>query len=638
MEDVKLNERYRLLTCIGSGGMAVVYKGVDLLLERRVAVKVLRQRFASDPEFLERFQREARAAANLDHPNVVTVFDVGTDGDRHYIVMEFVDGQDLKSLIRQEGHLSVAEALDIATQIAAGVGHAHKADVIHRDIKPQNVLVTHAGRAKVADFGIARALSESGLTGPDTVWGSPIYFAPEQAAGDSPTPASDVYSIGVVMYEMLAGSPPFRADNPTALAMKHLREEPPPLTARNPQVPPRLEWIVRKVLSKEPSARYRTAEQLAHVLEEYQSQVEQPTRWQPAVTPPSPDAPSRDLPSRKEPSRSESITVQRRAFGTEALTWVLSVVALVAVVGLIPLWWLVYRSYNAMATAPPTVTPTPLIAETREPVMVTLPRIVDRPVDEARKLLQRSGLELDITEEREATSVEEGVVIEQDPPSGESVPVGTTVSVIVSGPGRELTMPDVVGRPAEEMKAGLESMRLEVAIEDLWSMEPEGQVIAQQPQPGSTIQAGDTVTLTVSSGADVELEANLGQRVMLKGAVLQQKTFRPGDMLGVTLRWKAIGPINQRYVVFIHLIGPDGNLVTQDDNQPQLPTTHWNQGMEIVDPHQLTIPSGASAGRYQLRTGMYPEGQPNNRLPVEDPGHTTQEANSILVLEIDVER
>jgi serine/threonine-protein kinase len=632
MEDIKLNERYHLLTCIGSGGMAVVYKGIDVLLERRVAVKVLRQRFASDPEFLERFQREARAAANLDHPNIVTIFDVGADGDRRYIVMEFVDGQDLKTLIRQKGRLEVAEALEIATQIAAGVGHAHKSDIIHRDIKPQNVLVTNDGCAKVVDFGIARALSESGLTDPDTVWGSPIYFAPEQAAGDQPTPASDVYSIGVVMYEMLTGSPPFRADNPTALAMKHLREEPPPLAARNPQVPPRLEWIVRKVLSKEPSARYRTAEQLAHVLEEYHSQVEQPTRMQMAVAPASPDISPQEAPSKREP-----ITVQKASFGSEALTWVLSVVALVAVVGLIPLWWLVRRSYAPPPTTSPTVTPTPLVAQTQEPVMVTVPRIVDRPVDEARRLLQQSGLEMDIKEKREAAGIDEGIVIEQNPPAGQEAPTSMTISVVISGPRRELTMPPVVGFPAEGMEEGLTSMGLDVVIEEVWSAEPEGQVIAQQPEADATIRAGDNVTLTVSSGSSVVLEADLDRRITLKSAVLEQKTLKPGEMMGVTLRWKATRPIDQRYTVFVHLIGPNGNLVTQDDGLPQPPTTQWNQGIEFVDPHQLTVPAGIPPGRYQLRTGMYPEGQPGNRLPVVDPGRTTHEANSILVVELSVE-
>lgn len=619
------------MACIGSGGMAVVYEGLDMLLERRVAVKVLRQRFASDPEFLERFQREARAAANLDHPNIVTVFDVGRDGERHYIVMEYVDGQDLKTIIRQKGRLNVGEALDITAQVAAGVGHAHKAGVIHRDIKPQNVLITRAGRAKVVDFGIARALSESGLTDSDTVWGSPIYFAPEQAAGDPLTPASDVYSIGVMMYEMLAGTPPFKADSPTALAMKHLREEPPPLTVHNPQVPPRLEWIVRKLLSKEPSARYRTAEQLAHVLDEYRLQVEQPTGWQPVTI-----SPGTSDSVEERPSRSEPATIQKMPFGSEALAWVLGVIALVAVVGLIPLWWLVYRSYAALPPGSSTTTPTPLVTRTQEAVMVTVPTVVDRPVDEARTLLQRNGLELEISEEREAPGVEEGIVIEQDPPSGEDVLIDSTVSVVVSGPGRELTMPDVVGHPADEMEAGLESMGLNVTIEETWSSELQGQVIAQKPEADATIRSGSTVTLTVSSGSDIALDANLDRKIILSGAVLQQRSLRPGEILGITLRWEATRTIDQRYAVFVHLIGPDGDLVAQDDRQPHLPTTEWLEGISIVDPHQITIPVGALTGRYQIRAGMYPEGQPGNRLPVVDPGSTTHEANSILVAEIDV--
>lgn len=629
MENVKLNDRYRLVACIGSGGMAIVYKGVDVLLERRVAVKVLRERFASDPEFLERFQREARAAANLDHPNIVTVFDVGKDEDRHYIVMEYVDGPDLKTIIRQQERLSVDEALDIATQVAAGVGHAHKAGIIHRDIKPQNVLLTRGGRAKVVDFGIARALSESGLTDADTVWGSPIYFAPEQAAGDPPTPASDVYSIGILMYEMLAGTPPFRADNPTALAMKHLREEPPPLTLHNPQVPARLEWIVRKVLSKEPSARYRTAEQLAHVLEDYQLQVEQPTGWQPAVTSPSMVDSAEARPSRGQPAR-----VQTRGSGSEALAWVLGVIALVAVVGLIPLWWLVYRSYAATPTILPGTTPT--VAETREPLVVTVPSVVDRPVDEARSLLARTGLELVVLEEQEGVGVEEGMVMSQDPPAGAEVPIDSAVSVVISGPGRELTMPDVVGHGVDEMQAGLESLGLAVVIQETWSGAPEGQVVAQQPQADATIRSGSTVTLTVSSGSDITLDVNLDRQVFLRSAVVQQRTLRPGRMLGIALRWEAMRPLDQRYIVFVHLIGPTGELVAQDDREPHLPTTEWMQGVAIVDPHQLTLPANAPSGRYQLRTGLYPVGQPVNRLPVVDPGFTTQEANSILVADIEV--
>lgn len=632
MKDVKLNDRYRLVTCIGSGGMAVVYEGLDMLLERRVAVKVLRHRFAGDPEFLERFQREARAAANLDHPSIVTVFDVGRDGDRHYIVMEYVDGQDLKTLIRQHGRLEVGQAVSIATQVARGVGHAHQAGFIHRDIKPQNVLITQEGSAKVVDFGIARALSESGLTDSDTVWGSPIYFSPEQAAGEKPTPASDVYSIGIVMYEMLSGSPPFRADNPTALAMKHLREEPPPLSARNPQVPPRLEWIVRKVLSKEPAARYRTAEQLAHVLEEYRLQVEQPTGWQPAVTtvPPG-EALVEDL------TDSEPISVQQGALSVDGWTWVLTVVAFVAVVGLIPLWWLVYRSYASLPTASLTMTPSPLVARTEESRLVAVPGITGRPVDEARRLLQRSGLEMEVREEREAPGQDEGTVLEQEPAVGERAPARSTVSVVIAGPGRELTMPDVTGQAADRMREGLESMNLDVAIEGIWSAGAEGLVVSQEPHPGNTVQAGDRVTLTVSTGSDVVLEANLDDKILLQGATLEQNTFAPGVMLGVTLRWQALSEIDQRYAVFIHILSLDGNLIAQDDRQPHLPTTEWNRGMEIVDPHQLTIPPGTSSGEYELRVGMYPAGQPGNRLPVVDPGRTEHASNSILVVRFEVQ-
>jgi serine/threonine-protein kinase len=312
------------------------------------------------------------------------------------------------------------------------------------------------------------------------------------------------------------------------------------------------------------------------------------------------------------------------------------VIALVAVVGLIPLWWLVYRSYAALPTAPPTATPTPLVTRAQEAVKVTVPRVVDRPVDEARRMLQRTGLELEITEEREEPGVAEGVVIEQDPTSGENVATGTIVSVVVGGPGRELVMPDVVGRSAEAMQEGLESMGLQVAIERTWTTEPEGQVIAQQPEADATIRAGDTVTLTVSGGSEITLGVNLGRRILLKGAVIQQGTFSPGDMLGIALRWEAIRAIDQRYVVFVHVIGPDGSLVAQDDRQPHLPTTQWTRDIEIVDPHQLTIPARVSPGRYQLRTGMYPDGQPGNRLAVVDSGSTTQEANSILITEIDV--
>ncbi len=382
-----LNKRYRLLSPLGAGGMAVVYKAQDLSLGRLVAIKVLREPLTADPDFLARFQQEARAAANLAHPNIVTVHDFGRDGGRYYIVMEYVEGKDLKTLIKDSAPFKVDRALDIAIQISAGIGYAHRAGLVHCDVKPQNILVTADGRVKVTDFGIARALVslQPGET-TDIVWGSPQYYSPEQAAGEMPTPASDVYSIGVVLYEMLAGRLPFVASNQPALAMMHLRDEPPPLTVFNPALPDTLERIVHKVLAKEPSARYRTADQLGRILISYRQRGDELTGPQPAVgnglTPPRgvgampaataarPTPGATTVPHPPE-VLGEAPTVYRQPplmpaaeptvrgepapddyaqpLGVEGLDWValtLGFVAFIAVAGLIPFWAYVLSVYN----------------------------------------------------------------------------------------------------------------------------------------------------------------------------------------------------------------------------------------------------------------------------------------------------
>jgi serine/threonine protein kinase len=644
MEPVVLNERYQLLELVGSGGMAPVYRGLDMLLQRHVAVKVLRESLASDPAFLARFQREARAAARLDHPNVVTVYDVGQDGIRHYIVMEYVDGQDLKSWIRRKGRLDVQEALDLAIQICAGVGHAHKAGIIHCDIKPQNVLMTKDGRAKVTDFGIARALSESGITESDTVWGSPLYFSPEQAAGEPPAPSSDVYSIGITMYEMLAGSPPFQAEKPAALALMHMREEPPSLAVQNPHVPPQLEWVIRKVLSKEPAARYRNAEQLGRILEEYCRQSEQLTGYQPAVAlpPPSELVPVHSslpalvptdgaIQARAEFSPAPRSTLDR-------LTWILGLVALIAVMGLIPVWWLVYEAYSAPLPLSPTQTPPPLVTSTPEVQLVSVPDVLGKSEDEARTIVERAGLRFVLLEERDEPDAERGVVLEQLPGPGELVPLKEQVSTIVNGLGRELAMPGVVNYPVEMVQDGLESDGLRVVVERVWSPETEGMVLAQKPEQGATVRTGDTVTLTASGGVNtpIPLEVNLADQITLQSAELRQETFHPGSLVAVALHWYAQRSIDTNYVVFVHLIDPDGHLVAQQDKAPISPTSEWVPGVESVAPHQVTIPADQPAGLYQLRTGMYPEGEPGQRLQVVDAGQTTAASNSILVAEIEI--
>ncbi len=652
MEGTLLNGRYRLLELLGSGGMAVVYKGVDTVLHRPVAVKILREAYAGDPAFLARFQREARAAARLDHPNVVTVYDVGQDGNLHYIVMEYVEGEDLKSLIRRVGRLSVEQAVDIAYQMAAGVGHAHKMGIIHCDIKPQNVLVTSEGMVKVTDFGIARALSESGLTDPEVVWGSPTYFSPEQAAGERPVPASDVYSIGVVLYEMLAGVPPFRAEKPTALALMHLREEPQPLSLHNPQVPPQLEWIVRKLLAKEPAARYRTAEQLAVVLQEYRTRMAQATGVHAAFFPPSPappvpgraEAPPPPWPSAPRPpeptpppSVSPAVEVPETvSTGPDWLTWFLGAVAVVAVIGLIPLWAMVYRAWTRSERAAPPVLETP----TATVALVPVPNVQGLKWEEARPILEAAGLRFTL-EEQKGAAAPEGTVIRQEPPAGQRVPAGSEVRLFIAGKPGTVKVPVLVNVRSDQARAALEQAGLQVAEQVVWSTQPISTVLAQEPPPETEVPVGGGVTLTVSGGTAVPIPigANLGNRVVLEQAEVLQARVRPGEVFAISLRWRPLTAIPTRYVVFVHLIGPDGRLIAQEDVEPlrgSRPTDTWVPQMPLWDPHQVTLPPDAPPGPYQVRVGMYPVGEPGNRLPVLDPGQASVEAHSILIVRIEV--
>lgn len=262
-----LNDRYQLQETLGTGGMAVVYKARDLMLERNVAVKVLREDFSKDPAFRERFRQEARAAANLSHPNIVTVHDFGLDQGHLFIVMEFMPGTELKTLIKQKERFSISEALELMIQACGGIGYAHRAGLVHCDVKPHNMLVTPEGRLKVTDFGIARALSTiSPDEQSDVVWGSPHYFSPEQAGGRPPSPASDVYSLGVILYEMVTGRLPFVASDSAELARMHRDDKPVAPRYYNNSIPSALEEIILKVLSKEPSSRYRTADQLGRLL------------------------------------------------------------------------------------------------------------------------------------------------------------------------------------------------------------------------------------------------------------------------------------------------------------------------------------------------------------------------------------
>lgn len=266
-EKLLLNDRYLLDEFISKGGMARVYKGRDQMLERDVAIKVLREDYSKDPAFRERFRQEAKAAANLSHSNIVTIFDFGFDEDRLFIVMEYVPGEDLYSLIKKNGHYSLEDGIPLIVQACKGLGYAHRAGLVHCDIKPHNFMVTPDGRVKITDFGIARALASiNPKEERDVVWGSPQYFAPEMAAGNAPTLASDVYSMGVIMYYLFAGRLPFEGKNSSELSKMHQNEIPLAPNELNPSITQKLNDIILKVLSKEPAARYRTADQLGRVL------------------------------------------------------------------------------------------------------------------------------------------------------------------------------------------------------------------------------------------------------------------------------------------------------------------------------------------------------------------------------------
>ncbi len=654
MDPIIINQRYRIDKRIGAGGMATVYGGHDVLLDRPVAIKVLQEPYADALDFRQRFMEEARAAARLEHSNIVHIYDVGKDGHNHpYIVMERVTGGDLKALIRRERPLPVSRALNLVRQICAGVGHAHRTGLVHCDIKPQNILLTTSGQIKVTDFGIARAF-RAGTPPPQArepvVWGSPHYISPEQAAGFPPTPASDVYSIGIVLYEMLTGAPPFHVQDPAALILMHLREDPPPLTALNPRVPSGLDWLVRKTLAKEPANRYRNADQLGMAIEEYMqhgeeltapqatvSASQQPTSQaygQPMPMEPSPEgrlslqSPPPDTPAQGEPGHE----------GVDWKLWGLLILATIAVLGVVAQWSYVFQAWAQPPATPGLIIETPAATATLSGERVTVPQLVGLSAPDAQRLAEGLNLGFTIVREQETSDARPGTVLEQTPKAGERVSSGTEINIVLAQ-GRAFTMPDVVGYQLNTVQDGLESEGLLVNVIEVGNQEQAGTILKQQPAADTQIRAGSPITLTVSGGTDapIPLQVNLGNVVILEDAQISQATFKPGEGLGVTLRWRCVKPLETSYKVFVHLLTPDlQTLITQHDSDPVnglRPTTSWIPGEVIPDPHQLAIPEGTPSGTYQIRVGLYNDA---GRLPVVSPGKTEAEFDSILVTEVSI--
>lgn len=349
IEESLLNNRYLIEDTLGKGGMALVYKARDTTLERTVAIKVLRQEYSENEAFREHFRQEARAAANLTHPNIVTVHDFGFDNDRIFIIMEYVPGTDLKELLEKDGRLSIDKSLRFMIQACAGVGFAHRTGIVHCDIKPQNLLITPDQQVKVVDFGIARALASiNPQERTEIVWGSPHYFSPEQAAGMAPSPASDVYSLGVILYEMLTGQTPFRAPEAAGLARMHREQMPPAPHQLNPEIPIELEEILLKVLSKVPAARYRNADQFGRVLGTFRESYRVSDGISPAQYSGTASSASQTEPYESTSGQGDVLSTPRAKNPLEIdwITIAFALLALIAVGGLVPFYLWVYFVYN----------------------------------------------------------------------------------------------------------------------------------------------------------------------------------------------------------------------------------------------------------------------------------------------------
>lgn len=480
-----LDHRYELLEHIGGGGMADVYKAHDTILDRMVAVKILHAQLANDEEFLEKFRLEAKGAARLSHPNIVGIYDVGHDAGKYFIVMEYIAGETLKKRVQREGRLSVEESLRIAKEIARALREAHANNLVHCDIKPHNILVTADGRVKVADFGIARAVTSSTMTYNGNIVGSVHYFSPEQAKGTKITPKSDIYSLGVVLYEMLTGELPFTGETTVSIALKHLQEEPKPIGQYDYTLPPMVEAIVQRTMAKNPSERPDSDELIEDIQHTerflgFETGVETgendpfATRLLPRI-----DADS------MQDEREESNKLWN---GGKLFKSKLFLIAAVFVVflGFAVGAFFAFGKFWSMAE-------------------VQVPDVKAKPMTLAKQLLETSNLRVNIVEQFDAT-VTAGQVISQSPEAGATVKEQRIITIYVSKGGEELTMPNVKGLSRLSAENKLKKMGLvignvyeKVSDQDAWT------VLEQEPVAGHKIQKGQSVDLTVSKGKQIKL-------------------------------------------------------------------------------------------------------------------------------------
>ncbi len=576
MEKQLLNNRYRLEQHIGSGGMAEVYLAHDQLLDRQVAVKILRPQFSSDDEFITRFRREAKAAARLSNPSIVNIYDVGEDNHRHYIVMEYVAGETLKTAIARQGKLPAARAVAIAIGIASALEHAHDRGVVHCDIKPHNILLTPDFFPKVADFGIAKAISAATATTSSTIMGSVHYLSPEQAKGEKITLQSDLYSLGVVLYEMLTGELPFSGESAVAIALMHVQAKAPSLADKAPELPLLLDAIVSRLLAKNPTDRYPTAsvaiQDLKAVLRrlssaELDDETDQ-TRLLPRVSageqseetavleapyvPPASEPPAADKPSRKK--------------------FFLTLAALLAVGFLLGLFFSYGKFWSGAEVKVPNLVGMKVadaqMQLTQQKLRVTLSEVFDdkvpagtvlgqKPepgtvvkeerqitliVSKGRELslvpdlrgllqqnaetqLQRLGLKIGQVTEQEDKTKNPGTILSQNPQPGSQLARGSVIDiVIVKAQAKPVVVPDFRGLSLNEVKIKLGALKLALGevTEAYGTAYPSGSVADQRPAPGKEAKEGDAVQLTIARPESEQPKQALVEFVVPEGAAAQQ--------------------------------------------------------------------------------------------------------------------
>ena len=446
----KINDRYEIIKTIGEGGMANVYLADDKILERKVAIKVLRGDLSSDEKFIRRFKREALSVSNLSHPNIVEVYDVGEEDGNYYIVMEYIEGKTLKQLLQKRGALTLTEVIDIMSQLTDGLSHAHEAYIIHRDIKPQNIMIEDNGLIKITDFGIAMALNSTQLTQTNSVMGSVHYLPPEQAQGKGSTIKSDIYSLGILMYELLTGSVPYKGDTAVEIALKHMKEKLPSIRKQNPTIPQSVENIVIKATAKNPKNRYDSVRDMYNDIKECMDKTNEKRI--------SFEYPENDLeetkviPVNKEPKKKvEKPTEKEEEEDTSILNEKneknkLPIILAVTLLGILILLGIIY-----------------LLISNNDVKEVKVPDVVGLTTEEAIKKIKGVGLEY-TTESEESEEVEEGKVIRTEPKKGSTRTKGSTIKIVESTGKEFLVLEDYTGKNYYEIKAKLELKGINVEM------------------------------------------------------------------------------------------------------------------------------------------------------------------------------